>query len=388
MTGCAERPAYPLGDDAAVCKIALVQAWECSLPLRFPVDLGRLQYTTRDYVLLRLTTTDGLVGTAMGYTRGTPVLESVRRLAPALLAGPVTPMSFQSPHRDNFAPGWPALVRAASLIDIALWDVAAQHTGRSMAQALGGRERTVPTIAVAGFFAARRNLDELAAEAAGFVRAGASAVKLIMPGKDPGQDVDLLRAVHTALPQGVAVAVDFHAVFHTVDQAVEHCRPLFDVGLLFIEDPFPSWDWHRVTEFATRCPVPVASGEDLPFMGMLEDLVAGGVRVLRVDATASGGYTSLLPSLRRATDWGVEVVPHVWPAIHAPLASITDAVSLIEYIAPEVGAEPLHLLMAEATRDTETATPPPGLGLDFDLDAVGRAVTARWQSSARGEGRG
>ena len=388
MAGYAEPLTLTPDDDADPCSIALVQAWECSLPLRFPVDLGRIQYTTRDYALLRLSTTDGRVGTAAGYTRGTPVLESVRRLAPALLAGPVTPMSFQGPQRDNFAPGWPALVRAASLIDIALWDVTAQLSGRSMAHVLGGRERTAPTIAVAGFFAAQRDLDELAAEAAGFVRAGASAVKLIMPGKDPGTDLELLRAVRSALPSGVPVAVDFHAVFHTVDQAVEHCRALFDLGLLFIEDPFASWDWHRVTEFATRCPVPVASGEDLPFVGMLEDLVAGGVQVLRVDATASGGYTSLLPILRRATDLGVQVIPHVWPELHAPLASVSDAVSLIEYIAPEVGAELLHQLMAAAARDTDAAVAAPGRGLDLDLDAVERAATARWQSAGRGAGNG
>lgn len=362
-------------------RIVRAEAWLCPLEMPWSLRLGAITYRTRDYVVLQITSESGHRGTAIGYTRGTPLLEALEILVRELPGLPLQPDAVHAALRKRFAPGWRAMARAASLIDVALWEITALAAEQPLHRLLGTVDAHPPLMAVAGYFSGDRSDDAMIEESIRFADEGYSFIKIILPGVDPRADEALVDRVRNAIPGNVEVAVDFHGAFDSVETAVAHCEGLDAYSPKFIEDPFPSSDWRRVKEFAQRVPIPVAAGEDLTGLNGFLDLLDAGVQLLRVDVTASGGYTSILEVISAAESRGARVVPHVWPHFHAPLASASSAVALTEVIPEYVGADPVWKLLAGSApisagqwRLVDT----PGLNLAIDFDAVQFYSTRTW----------
>jgi D-arabinonate dehydratase len=363
-------------------RIADAEAWLCRLPLPWPVRLGSICYPTRDYVVLRLATDTGLEGWAMGYTRGTPLLESTQALASSLPRELDGPASLYGLWRRQFAPGWAALVRAVSLFDICLWDLVAKQREQPLGVVLGGQPAPVPLMAVAGYFIDDRGEAAVIDEAVRFADEGFAVVKIMLPGRDRAADERLVSAVRQALPAGCAVAVDLHGMFQTVDESLEYAAWLNAAGVAFIEDPFPSSEWREVAAFQAQSAAPVASGEDLTGLGGFLDLMDAGVRTVRLDATASGGLTASLGVLAAASSRPVSVAPHVWPHIHAHLAAVSAQIAFVEVIPDYVGADPMWRLLVDGptVRDGQwQATTVPGTGMTVDTAALEHHAVAHWR---------
>lgn len=64
-------------------KIARARIAECGIPLPKILRLGPVEIRTRDYVLIRLETDEGICGEAIGYPRGTPLMETVTNMVRA-----------------------------------------------------------------------------------------------------------------------------------------------------------------------------------------------------------------------------------------------------------------------------------------------------------------
>jgi L-alanine-DL-glutamate epimerase-like enolase superfamily enzyme len=242
-----------------------------------------------------------------------------------------------------------------------------------VATALGFEPRAVPLMAVAGYFSDLRSTDEQLAEMDRFVQEGYSTLKLILPGHDAKADRRFLEDVRSHVPDHVAIAIDFHGAFESVREGLEHCAALHDLGVRFIEDPYPSADWHRVRDFARASPTPVAGGEDLPGLTGLVDLVDHGVQYLRADATASGGYSTTRRAVSHAVTAGASVRPHVWPHVHIHLAAGCPGDTPVEVIPDHVGADPVWSLLSEGAPISAglwQAPSVPGLGIPFDEEAV------------------
>jgi len=97
--------------------------WLTPLELPHVLKLGTLEYRTRDYVVLRLTDSAGNTGTAAGYTRYTPLIVTIQFLLQQMDPRDPAPQAVSDAFRRQFIPGWAAMVRGASLIDLALWDL-------------------------------------------------------------------------------------------------------------------------------------------------------------------------------------------------------------------------------------------------------------------------
>ncbi|NMR30532.1 mandelate racemase/muconate lactonizing enzyme family protein [Crystallibacter degradans] len=353
--------------------IVKADAWICPLPLPFPLHLGPISYNTRDYVVVRLESNDGLIGRAVGYGRNTPLLQAVAEMLRQLPGLGADPMTVHHEYRRRFSPGWAALVRAASLVDIALWDIKAAAQSKPLVDALspaGGSEGAdVPLMAVAGYFPDRRPEGQILDEVRRYVDEGYRIIKYMAQGTDPAEDARALRAVRDVLPPGVELAVDFHGVFTDAGSYAAHARHLEDLNLLFVEDPVPSFEIREVASAAGSVPLPLAAGEDLITPSNYADLLNGGVQYLRIDATTVGGFSAAAAGLAAAGEAGRMVLPHVWPHLHAPLAGTSDSVRALEIIPEYVGAEPISLLLSEPMPIRQggwhSSTNP---GLDFPLD--------------------
>lgn len=382
-----------------------IDAWLCPMPMRHPVRLGAMLYRTRDYVVLRVRTDGDAVGRTIGYTRGTPLLEALRTLSTALdPAVGIDPRAVQGDLRARYMPGWASFVRAASLLDIALWDIAAQEAGVPMRSLLGEAPGEPGSMVVAGYFADVRSRRDLLDEVTTLVERGATTVKVMVPGAVVDDDVDLVRAVtrHVASLStgntgnagntGIAVAVDLHGGLSPFDaSAAEIARRYQELGVAFVEDPFPGPDWRPVEHLVEQVPgLRLAVGEDLVSLSGALDLLPSA-HLLRVDATASGGLSFALDAVDAAERAGVGVAPHVFAPVHAPLAGRSTSVRLIETIPSLIGSDPLHPLLSAdhplvdtvvwPTRPVDAATV--GLDLPLDWGRVAAHATASWSLPRR-----
>ena len=117
--------------------ITAVTAMRCVVPLARPLRLGRAVVEARDYVVVEVTTSDGVVGRAIGNGRGAPIDVIVRDAIAPLVIGldPLRTEQVWARMYDGCLPiGQRGRVMTAlSLVDICCWDVKAQVAGMSLA---------------------------------------------------------------------------------------------------------------------------------------------------------------------------------------------------------------------------------------------------------------
>lgn len=333
--------------DTMPVPIDRAEVWSVRLPMRWQLNIGPITYPTRDYVVLRLTNSDGVQGVAVGYSRATPLVEATGAILGDLSALQGEPDEVQHRLRMRFATGWGALVRAASLIDIALWDIKAKSLGVPLTSLLGEEPSDVNLMVVAGYFADKRDRGEVLDEIAHFVSDGFTTIKLIVSGTDANSDLEYVRQVQERVGPNIDVAIDLHGAYLTADSAESYVRAMAGSGIRFLEDPLPSIEMDELAQLIRTTNLPIAAGEDLVTSSSYRSLVQMGVRVLRVDTTATGGYSGVLEALSAAQSAKVDVFPHVWPYLHAPLAAASRLVRAVEVIPDYVQADPLMAYMTE-----------------------------------------
>lgn len=364
-------------------QIAAVDIALCALPLDRPVEVGRTVYREREYVMLRVRLADGTCGDAFGYTRGLPLLAMLQRLAPSIVGEDAT-------RRAEILEGLVAsnvnatagLARPLGIVDVALSDALARIAGLPLWRLLGGARSRVPLLAVGGYAAGERGIPDVVEELCRLADAGFRSLKLHTG------DPELARRATAALRDSASLAVDVGMVWRTVPEAIERCRVLDDLGLSFIEDPFVPDLWQWTAELAGHIRTPLAAGEDAPGAARLIDLI-DGVGVLRIDATASGGFDAVLQAAAVAAARGRRVMTHAFPDLHAHLAG-SPAVECVEMIPDDSGANPIGQLLArrQAIEGGELVlSEEPGHGAPLDWDAVVRHARRLVTIDAREEGK-
>ncbi|ACL60503.1 mandelate racemase/muconate lactonizing enzyme family protein [Methylobacterium nodulans] len=355
-------------DAAALPAVTAVEAMHCRIPFPSPLQLGKVHMTHRDYVLVRLLLADGGTGHAIGFERGMPLLDLVTRVAPFYVGrSPAMRAAARRAAEAATPPARAVLMRGISLLDIAMWDALARNKGLPLWALLGGARRRVPVMPVVGYGASAPAVAEQCRDLAG---RGFRTVKVMIDGSDLAADAALLDAVRKALPDEVAFGIDAHWSWTTIADAMPTCRRAEELGAIFIEDPFLPQQWRTIAELQTQLRVPLAVGEDVIDRYGFRDL-AEAARILRVDASVSGGVTGAIEALHLATIMDREVIPHVFPALHGQLAAAFPAARCVEMILPEVGADPVDRLFAEEARiegGDLLVSETPGAAIAFDWD--------------------
>jgi L-alanine-DL-glutamate epimerase-like enolase superfamily enzyme len=353
----------PLARDTVVAaKVVLV-----AVPLERPITLRGETLVEREYVVLRLRTEAGLDGAAIGYTRGLRLAQALNELAPALLGADAASGERVVARLEREAAST-AAVRAVSLIDVALWDLAARRAGLPLWRLLGGVESRVPVLAVGGYFMNQRTVEDVEAELRGLAERGFGHLKV------HAHDPALVARLRAAVPAGVDFSIDVGMRWRELDDAVGACRALDDLGLAFIEDPFPPELPQLTRALADTIETPVAAGEDAAGRDALIEL-GSAADVLRVDATASGGIAAVAAAASAAGAEGKPVITHAFVELHGQIAGGLPSISLAETIPYESGANPVDRLLAETQRVEDGAialSEHPGHGMVFDWDAVAR----------------
>lgn len=351
--------------------------WECCIPLPYVIRLGEVIYTTRDYVVLRLVDSNGVEGYAGGYSRHTPLYEAVGTLLRGARYKEITPTSIHRALTHAFSAGWAALSRAASLIDLGLWDISSRRFAQSLGSLLfpgSASDISVPDMAVVGYFSEHRDRDSIIEEAVSFANRGYEIIKLMWPSADTAASYGLLEGIASALPSGVRLGVDLHSSMNDREELDRWMRNCPEVDIDFIEDPFLGFNVREYVR-AQGLGIRIATGEDAVTVSHYDALCEAGVRFLRVDATTVGGLSPLVGWIHSAGS-DLTVLPHAWPWVHQSLLR-SGVVEAIEVVSKDTRADPIWgLLNFDSSADVSFGRPSlsPGLGWDFDTRLVAGAA--------------
>ena len=376
LTAGAMRPAAITQRNTAL-KVTRVLAAECKLPVAKPIRLGPVEIVTRDFVALRLETDSGVRGEAISYSRGTALLESVAKLAPHIMG---TEVQYRRRTMDGvlqrFVNGRAGFIRAASLLDIALWDLAAKEVQLPLYRMLGGYRTQVPVMVVAGYYLDSRSVDDVISEVKSLVNEGYQRIKVMISGTNPRFDEQLIEGAKAVA--GNRLCADAHWAFRNVADAYATCRLLEKYDLTFIEDPFAPYQSDLNIELRRLLRTPLAYGEDLPDGQTLHSAI-NSTEYLRLDATTCGGVSQAIASAEEAGIRGRSVLPHVFLPLHAQLAGSLQAIDAVEYIPVSTRACPMFELLARTPKIEAgmlTIDEAPGAGFELDWSEVERTKSS------------
>jgi L-alanine-DL-glutamate epimerase-like enolase superfamily enzyme len=312
-----------------------------------------------------------------------------------------------------------AEMRAASAVDIALWDLAGQRQGVPVAEALGGlsRDRIRAYNTCAGYdYNSRRDRREIGGgdaaigpydDQVAFMRAadelahslleeGFTAMKIwpfdVHATASGGQVIGLeelkrgmepFEKIRAAVGDRMEVMAELHSLW-SLPAATRICRALTDIRPFWAEDPIAKMDDAlSLAELRRAAPgVPICASETLGGKVAFRDLlVAGATDVVMVDLTWCGGLTEARKIAALAEAWARPLAPHDCTGPVTLVASLHFALHAATAIFQEV----VRATLATWYRDLVTVLPViegghclpmqgPGLGTALSSETRRRAM--------------
>jgi len=331
-------------------------------------------FVSQETPIVRITDSDGAVGTGYSYTIGTggPSVMALidQTLAPRLIGRDAD--AIEAIWRDllfvTHATSVGAITAIAlAAIDTALWDLRSRRTGIPLHRLAGGAQESVPLYTTEGGWlhieAPALVDDALAAQAKGF--AGAK-VKI---GRPPHEDVARIAAVREAVGDGFTLFTDANQAFG-VDEAIRRARLLEPLDIGWLEEPLPADDHDGHVRLSRSTSVPIAVGESLYSLGHFRDyLQRGGCSIVQVDVGRIGGITPWLKVAHLAEAFNIAVCPHFLMELHVALCCAVPNARWVEYI-PQLDAITTEGMRIEHGRAIPSEAP--GLGIAWDEDEIAR----------------
>ena len=310
-------------------KIRTLRAYPVSyrVPQGQSVTLGIGRAVKRDAVLVKVETDEGLTGWGEAHHGRCP--GAIAKLIDTTMNELVLGMDaldvagvWARVYRMQLASHGMGAAAALALsgIDQALWDIRGKATGWPLYRLLGGASKPIKAYA-GGISLGYQPPAALAEEAAGYVDAGYRALKLRV-GDTPQRDIARVAAVRKALGADVEILVDANTGYSLDD--VRRVMPAYEeLGVGWLEEPFPAHDYRDYKIAATLGRVPLAAGENhftrFEFTRLIED---GAVRIAQPDLSKTGGVTEAMRIAAMLSAWKISFNPHT------SLTSINMAASI------------------------------------------------------------
>ncbi len=244
-------------------KIAKVEVFPVSLPLKKPFRIALGSMTHSSHAVVRITTDDGIIGygeastwhVVYGYDQNMLVHALERYLGPAVIGLDVTDVETILSRMDTVLA---KNLMAKCGIELACRDAAAKALGAPLWRLLGGgAKRTVEVIEVVDIVPG----EQAAAMARAIVEKGFQCIKVKI-GLVPHDDIERVRAVREAVGPEVRIRIDANQGYDRMT-ALKVCRAMEEFSLQWIEQPLPDWDLEGMAELAAAVDTPIAVDESV-----------------------------------------------------------------------------------------------------------------------------
>ena len=215
--------------------------------------------------------------------------------------------------------GWVAAA-AASAVDIALWDLAAQAARQPLWRALGGRDDRSPVYASGGLYRDGAALPDLEDEFDGYVRLGFTRVKMKIGALPLEADLERVLSVRRATDDAVLWVDAVNQLSRSVAPA--WCRALTGAGVAAIQAPLPFDDVAGMADInASLLPVIATEAEhrEDAFRALLDDKA---VTYLQYCLGLCGGFSGAIRIDDIAKAYGVKSTPQCFSTAVLQAASL------------------------------------------------------------------
>jgi D-galactarolactone cycloisomerase len=300
-------------DDLTIAEITATPI-SYPIPPKDSVTLGVGRMVKRDAVIVKVTTKGGLVGFGeshhgRAHTAVAKLVNStLRMLVLGMNAADTVGVWKRIYDKQLASHGMGAgTCLAMSGIDMALWDIRGKAAGWPLYRLLGGVSKSVPAYA-GGISLGYQEPSALADEARSHIGAGYKALKLRV-GDTPKRDLARIEAVRKAF--GDVVILTDANIGYTVADARAVMPGMEDLGVAWLEEPFPAHDYRSYELAQSFSSVPLAAGENhytrFEFNRVIED---GAITILQPDLSKTGGITEALRIAAMASAYKLPIHPH------------------------------------------------------------------------------
>lgn len=370
-------------------KIISVDVCLARVPLSVTTGFSTRSVEARDYALVRVTGDDGVAGIGFcyaGHRAGSIVVAAVRDLLGPLLVGADTHETtglWKAMYDEALLHGRVgSVMRALSILDIALWDRNARAADLPLYKFLGAQcGETVPAYASGGYYLDGKTPADLGAEMGRYAEMGFKAVKMKVGGADIATDSDRLRAARKAIGDDVLLMLDANNAWRDLPTALGYMRAFEPYNPYWIEEPFSPDDIENHARLAEKTPINVATGEiEAGRWRHLELLRSGGAVILQTDAAVCGGITEFRRIADLAAAFGVEMCPHWFHDLHIHLVASIENGQFVEFFPDSAVLNFRDLIDTQLNHKDGALMVPqkPGLGFNFD-DAALIRCGAQWE---------
>jgi L-alanine-DL-glutamate epimerase-like enolase superfamily enzyme len=369
-------------------RIATIDVIPAKLPLREPFVISYGTYADVLSVLVRITTSEGVVGwgeatpdpNVTGETWGGTAATLRDDLAPALIGRDARDREAAMRALDARVEGVPA---AKAALDMALHDLVGRALGVPVWALLGGRSKSHLTISRV---VSMKAPEEMANDAARHVGDGFRTVKVkVGDGANWRLDAARIAAVREAIGPEIGLKVDVNQGWKTAGVAIAAIRACLSSAPDYVEQPVAWWDLEGLAEVRRQTGATI----------MVDEGCHGPRDVLRVTALRAadlvniklmkcggliGGLTlnAIAETAGIVAQVGTMVESSIASAAGLQLALALANVRTVEMGGPLMLAEDLGDVRAWYDRDRITVPDRPGLGIEVDEAAVRRFSTAWW----------
>jgi len=348
-----------------------------AVPVLVPMNfaLGTSAATVRDapLLLLDLETHQGITGHAYQFcyrqVAAVAVLRLLDDVTEAVAQQPIVPHDLWSLLSKRYTLiGVQGIVRMAmALVDVAGWDALAKAADLPLGRLLGADARPVPAYNSngLGLMPSTALVDETHKLLAG----GFRAVKLRLGYATLTEDLAAVRAVRSAVPDDVAVMVDYNQAL-SLDEAIRRSQALDAEGVYWIEEPIRHDDYKGSAAIAAAARTPVQIGENFSQVyDMQKALDVCASDYVMPDLERIGGVTGWQRASGLAAQAGLPMSSHLYPEVSIHLLNATPTAHWLEYV------DWMNLLLATPLKIVDGAAVPssePGVGLAWNDEMVRR----------------
>jgi L-alanine-DL-glutamate epimerase-like enolase superfamily enzyme len=272
---------------------------------------GAMRFTVGGGSVLEIVTDQGLTGIGPG-------------IDPALLAPVQKQLIGQDPFDTEkhaarlryYASG--ASYRGGSCVDVALWDLVGKACGQPLHKLFGGaKDRVVPyaSMVVLG------TPEERSRQAEQLSQQGWKAIKLRLHHESMREDLRTVELVRKATGYAMTVMVDANqaqssgnwqpGLLWDFRRALDTARELEKLGVYWLEEPLPRYDFSQLAELNRQVSIPIAGGENNRGLHEFRQMCEQGVYdVLQPEPLVMEGVTGLRKVGTLAEAHNLRVVPH------------------------------------------------------------------------------
>lgn len=364
-----------------MAKIKSVSVSVARVPLDRVTAFATRTVSARDYCLVKVTSAEGVTGIGfcyVGSAGGRIAQIAVEELLSPRLVGQDSLRVeglWQEMYQESLLQGRAgSVMRALSILDIALWDLNARTASLPLYQYLGAcASDSVPAYASGGYYLEGKTPKKLGDEMRAYVEAGFRAVKMKVGKLTPAEEEARIDAARAAVGPDVHLMLDANNAWSDVPTALQYMKRYEPYDPYWIEEPFGPDDIDGHAKLAELTPVVVATGEIGYGRWYHKELLdKRGAEVLQTDAAVCGGITEWRRIAATAASYGVTMCPHWFHDLHVHLVAATPNARYVEFFPDDQVLNFRRLVTTQLKHKNGNLLLPktPGLGFDFDEKAV------------------